>query len=364
MENLKFKTLFHPPFQNNDKVSIVVARKPNGASLVVNYDEVDQSENGDDEEDEISSEVQTETSSTNGFVVSHTRSKSAPAIQPKKNGTARRDSDDDDEEDDDTEDESEHEPKRNGTTNGATNGKVKHQNGQNGARAKMTNGKSDRKSAVASHEDLTPNEPLYDTVEGEDYLAIYETLDRVKERSHRKKESSDLKNKSHSMEALETPTPSLKSFEFPDTIDSPKDANKHVDQKSAPSAVPAPAVPRRRHRSKPQTDSAMVRQSEHRRSVHEMSHREQFKLQRQPQKQDTLPLDPAPGSMAAFLKKALRIEGPQLQQRTVAIKKNVRESLGMRIGGGIGSNEGDTPIYIANIHPHGCIGKSKQMKVK
>ena len=36
----------------------------------------------------------------------------------------------------------------------------------------------------------------------------------------------------------------------------------------------------------------------------------------------------------------------------------------MRIGGGIGSNEGDTPIYIANIHPHGCIGKSKQLKVR
>ena len=44
-------------------------------------------------------------------------------------------------------------------------------------------------------------------------------------------------------------------------------------------------------------------------------------------------------------------------------RKNNRESLGMRIGGGIGSNEGDTPIYIANIHPHGCIGKSKQLKV-
>jgi hypothetical protein len=44
-------------------------------------------------------------------------------------------------------------------------------------------------------------------------------------------------------------------------------------------------------------------------------------------------------------------------------RKNARESLGMRIGGGIGSNEGDTPIYIANIHPHGCIGKSKQLKV-
>jgi hypothetical protein len=45
------------------------------------------------------------------------------------------------------------------------------------------------------------------------------------------------------------------------------------------------------------------------------------------------------------------------------LRKNARESLGMRIGGGIGSNEGDTPIYIANIHPHGCIGKSKQLRV-
>ena len=68
--------------------------------------------------------------------------------------------------------------------------------------------------------------------------------------------------------------------------------------------------------------------------------------------------------MASFLKRALRMEGPQLCQRTVTIKKTVRESLGMRIGGGIGSNEGDTPIYIANIHPHGCIGKSKNLKVK
>ena len=69
-------------------------------------------------------------------------------------------------------------------------------------------------------------------------------------------------------------------------------------------------------------------------------------------------------SMSSFLKRALRLEGPQLTQRTITIKKNVRESLGMRIGGGIGSNEGDTPIYVANIHPHGCIGKSKQLKVR
>ncbi|KAG0722021.1 Ligand of Numb protein X 2 [Chionoecetes opilio] len=38
------------------------------------------------------------------------------------------------------------------------------------------------------------------------------------------------------------------------------------------------------------------------------------------------------------------------------------ESLGMRIGGGLGSNEGDTPIYIANINPQGPVGKSKQVK--
>ena len=69
-------------------------------------------------------------------------------------------------------------------------------------------------------------------------------------------------------------------------------------------------------------------------------------------------------SMSSFLKRALRLEGPQLTQRAITIKKNVRESLGMRIGGGIGSNEGDTPIYVANIHPHGCIGKSKQLKVR
>ncbi|XP_069692826.1 ligand of Numb protein X 2-like isoform X4 [Periplaneta americana] len=37
------------------------------------------------------------------------------------------------------------------------------------------------------------------------------------------------------------------------------------------------------------------------------------------------------------------------------------ESLGMRIGGGLGSNEGDIPIYIANIHPQGCVGKTQQI---
>jgi hypothetical protein len=39
------------------------------------------------------------------------------------------------------------------------------------------------------------------------------------------------------------------------------------------------------------------------------------------------------------------------------------ESLGMRIGGGLGSNEGDIPNYIANIHPQGCVGRTQQIVV-
>ncbi|MPC16229.1 E3 ubiquitin-protein ligase LNX [Portunus trituberculatus] len=34
----------------------------------------------------------------------------------------------------------------------------------------------------------------------------------------------------------------------------------------------------------------------------------------------------------------------------------------MRIGGGLGSNEGDTPIYIANINPQGPVGRRRNVK--
>ncbi|XP_066990612.1 ligand of Numb protein X 2-like [Macrobrachium rosenbergii] len=61
-------------------------------------------------------------------------------------------------------------------------------------------------------------------------------------------------------------------------------------------------------------------------------------------------------------RRSLRIDSAQLHQKTVTISKAGNESLGMRIGGGIGSNEGDTPIYIANINPQGPVGKSKQVK--
>ena len=39
------------------------------------------------------------------------------------------------------------------------------------------------------------------------------------------------------------------------------------------------------------------------------------------------------------------------------------ESLGIRICGGVSSDEGDIPIYIANMDPEGPVGKSKSVKV-
>ena len=55
---------------------------------------------------------------------------------------------------------------------------------------------------------------VYDVPEGDDYLAIYETLDRCKENNATNSGGPIHKNKSHSMEDLETPTPSLKSFDL------------------------------------------------------------------------------------------------------------------------------------------------------
>ena len=185
-----------------------------------------------------------------------------------------------------------------------------------------------------------------------------------------RKESQQIRNKSHSMEALETPTPSVKD----EDEDLHHDRPPHRYQRQSS---------RRRHRSS-KTHKASSK-PEKRRSFHEgcttNSQQAQPQVQSRPKvspngnaqnghcptngpsQNGNCGIDFTDGSMASFLRKALRIEGPQLQNRTITIKKTVRESLGMRIGGGIGSNEGDTPIYVANIHPHGCIGKSKQLKV-
>ena len=245
---------------------------------------------------------------------------------------------------------------------------------------------------------------VYDVPEGEDYMAIYETIDR------KRQEARELKNKSHSMEALETPNASIQgdddqgsSFDFK-ISDNKRNAN-HLQKHSESSAS---SSSRRRHRSKPhESNKANVKntsnsfqQHDHKRwSIHEKSissSSNSFQAQQPTKKLSNTSIgnnvnttsnnpqqngsshhivprntplniehstDFTDGSMASFLKRALRMEGPQLCQRTITIKKTVRESLGMRIGGGIGSNEGDTPIYIANIHPHGCIGKSKNLKV-
>lgn len=324
-----------------------MARRLGDAAKVINYDEVEDSGTTNGKEDADSKE----SSSTNGFVISHARSKSAPAMQDKNGKVQGAESDDDDSDVGDEVD---------GKANGS---RVKGAEANGTAAAASSNQNSERNGKASA-------ENLYDMPEGEaeDYLAIYETLDRVKSKSTKRyQDSADLKNKSHSMEALETPTPSLKSFEFPEAAT--EASNDKQQQPRDESASTGPALPRRRHRSKPQTEAALARQTEHRRSAHELSRSKQPQQQEpqpQPRPQQPLPTTDAVNgsqSMASFLKKALRIEGPQLLQRTVTIKKNVRESLGMRIGGGIGSNEGDTPIYIANIHPHGCIGKSKQMKV-
>ncbi|XP_063876985.1 ligand of Numb protein X 2-like isoform X2 [Scylla paramamosain] len=83
----------------------------------------------------------------------------------------------------------------------------------------------------------------------------------------------------------------------------------------------------------------------------------------------SLPVTPRGGQapedthdFAAGLRRLLHSENNHLQQKNVTIKKATRESLGMRIGGGLGSNEGDTPIYIANINPQGPVGRRRNVK--
>ena len=246
-----------------------------------------------------------------GVKVSHTRSKSAPSSRPKGN-----------ESDTDTASEING---RNGNDLEIDEDEI---NGINNLGSQETIENGHNANHHGSSDDMI-NEHFYDLPEGEDYMAIYETIDR------KRQEAKDMKVKSASMEELETPTASVKSF------------NMNSAEAVTAKCKAEPQIPRekKRHRSKSGS------KPEHRKSVQEVPGA------------SATSYDPVGDGMAQFLKKALRIEGPQLTQKTVTIRKNVRESLGMRIGGGIGSNEGDTPIYIANIHPHGCIGKSKQLKV-
>ena len=64
-------------------------------------------------------------------------------------------------------------------------------------------------SITNSAEINTPTNSL--SYQGEDYMAIYETIDR------KRAEAKEMKNKSASMEELETPTNSVKSFQMSST---------------------------------------------------------------------------------------------------------------------------------------------------
>jgi len=327
--------------QNNDKLSLVVGRRHihvKRKQSCVNGDEVDEVDGGGN------SPIK-----TNFPAISHSRSRSEPAIQQSDLEITASEIDSEDSSSDDDDEAVE------------TNGHA-HQN-LHGGQVTIPMHRQQPQPQVASTDVVkkatmktisSHHSHVYDVPEGDDYLAIYETLDRCKENNatnsgggHNGKPIH--KNKSHSMEDLETPTPSLKSFDL-ETGKEFETKNRHHHQRSMMSSS----------RQQQQKDS----KSSPGNSSLTTGNGGRTQLMMQPQGgggKDTPDLGNSQ-SMSSFLKRALRLEGPQLTQRAITIKKNVRESLGMRIGGGIGSNEGDTPIYVANIHPHGCIGKSKQLK--
>ena len=90
------------------------------------------------------------------------------------------------------------------------------------------------------------NEPFYDLPEGEDYMAIYETIDR------KRQEAKEMKIRSASMEELETPNASLKSF--------------NIDSDSLTANCKAePQIAREKKRQRSKSGSKM----EHRKSIPE-----------------------------------------------------------------------------------------------
>ena len=153
--------------------------------------------------------------------VSHTRSKSAPSARPR---------------DSDSDNMSEAEILRtNGNgdevDNNGSQETIRHNNIHHGS------------------SDSVVNEPFYDLPEGEDYMAIYETIDR------KRQEVKEMKARSASMEELETPNASLKSFNI-----------NSADSVTA-NCKAEPQIPRdkKRHRSK----SGSNNNKEHRKSIPE-----------------------------------------------------------------------------------------------
>ena len=168
----------------------------------------------------------------NGVKVSHTRSKSAPSARPRDSDSdtvseaAKNGVNDDDEDEVD---------------GGGSRRYV------NGSQETIRNSRNNNLHHGSS--DSVVNEPFYDLPEGEDYMAIYETIDR------KRQEVKEMKARSASMEELETPNASLKSF------------NINSDSVTA-NCKAEPQMPRekekRRHRSKSGSNN-----KEHRKSIPE-----------------------------------------------------------------------------------------------
>ncbi|CAL1533723.1 unnamed protein product [Lymnaea stagnalis] len=50
------------------------------------------------------------------------------------------------------------------------------------------------------------------------------------------------------------------------------------------------------------------------------------------------------------------------KEKIVTINKDPSETLGVSIAGGVASHRGDTPVYITNINPDGCVGRTNVLK--
>ncbi|KAK6972750.1 E3 ubiquitin-protein ligase LNX-like isoform X1 [Biomphalaria glabrata] len=50
------------------------------------------------------------------------------------------------------------------------------------------------------------------------------------------------------------------------------------------------------------------------------------------------------------------------KEKIVTINKDPCETLGISIAGGVSSHRGDTPVYITNINPDGCVGRTNVLK--
>lgn len=54
--------------------------------------------------------------------------------------------------------------------------------------------------------------------------------------------------------------------------------------------------------------------------------------------------------------------GTDGREKVISVEKMFDENLGISVAGGVGAQRGDTPIYVSNIHPNGCLGRSSNLQ--